>query len=115
MNEQTKSRALPRRQRIIRRPRLTRLLDEAAERCRILMLIAPAGYGKTTLAREWVDQGGRLSAWYTATAASSDVVALATGIAAAASEIVVTACAGLAAHVASTASGGSELAALPQL
>ena len=59
MNEQTKPRALPRRQRIIRRPRLTRLLDEAAKRCRILMLIAPAGYGKTTLAREWVEQSGR--------------------------------------------------------
>ena len=37
---------------IIKRPRLTRLLDNA--NARALMLIAPAGFGKTTLAREWV-------------------------------------------------------------
>ena len=37
---------------IIKRPRLTRLLDNA--NARVLMLIAPAGFGKTTLAREWV-------------------------------------------------------------
>ena len=43
------------RQRIIKRPRLTRLLDES--RSRFLMLIAPAGYGKTTLAREWLAGG----------------------------------------------------------
>src|SRR5205814_1063644 len=36
---------------IIKRPRLTRLLDNA--NARVLMLIAPAGFGKTTLAREW--------------------------------------------------------------
>ena len=36
---------------IIKRPRLTRLLDNA--NARALMLIAPAGFGKTTLAREW--------------------------------------------------------------
>ena len=32
---------------IIKRPRLTRLLDNA--NARILMLVAPAGFGKTTL------------------------------------------------------------------
>ena len=37
---------------IIKRPRLTRLLDNA--NARVLMLVAPAGFGKTTLAREWV-------------------------------------------------------------
>src|SRR4051812_16055916 len=99
MNEQTKSRALPRRPRIIQRPRLTRLLDEAAERCRILMLIAPAGYGKTTLAREWVEHTDRVSAWYTARPASADVVALATGIANAVVEIVPRAGAGLASYL----------------
>ncbi|MGZ8740459.1 MAG: hypothetical protein ACXWZ8_07675 [Gaiellaceae bacterium] len=39
-----------RRRRIIERPRLTRLLDEGQGR--IKMLVAPAGYGKTTLARQ---------------------------------------------------------------
>src|SRR5436305_1542807 len=46
------------RRHIIERPRLTRLLDEAD--ARILMLVAPAGYGKTTLARQWVETAGRL-------------------------------------------------------
>ena len=35
---------------IIKRPRLTKLLDESE--ARIILLCAPAGYGKTTLARE---------------------------------------------------------------
>ncbi len=41
-----------RRARIIDRPRLTRRLDACG--ARIILLIAPAGYGKTTLAREWL-------------------------------------------------------------
>ena len=47
---------------IIKRPRLTRLLDNA--NARVLMLVAPAGFGKTTLAREWV--GDRAHVWYAA-------------------------------------------------
>jgi ATP/maltotriose-dependent transcriptional regulator MalT len=62
---------------IIERPRLTRLLDETS--ARVIMLIAPAGYGKTTLARQWL--ANRPHAWYQAGAASSDVAALALGIA----------------------------------
>jgi ATP/maltotriose-dependent transcriptional regulator MalT len=34
---------------IIERPRLTRLLDETT--ARVIMLVAPAGYGKTVLAQ----------------------------------------------------------------
>src|SRR2546421_3653296 len=67
--------------RIIERPRLTRLLSESESR--VMLLVAPAGYGKTTLARQWL--GDRPNAWYQATPASSDVAALALGIAAAAS------------------------------
>ncbi|MER3411749.1 MAG: hypothetical protein C4305_05175, partial [Thermoleophilia bacterium] len=37
---------------LIERPRLTSLLDES--QARIMMLVAPAGYGKTTLARQWL-------------------------------------------------------------
>ena len=37
---------------IIERPRLTRLLDLTT--ANVIMLVAPAGYGKTTLARQWV-------------------------------------------------------------
>jgi LuxR family maltose regulon positive regulatory protein len=66
---------------IIKRPRLTKLLDESG--ARIILLVAPAGYGKTTLAREWARNGRYLTAWYTASSASVDVAALATGVAAA--------------------------------
>src|SRR5919197_1777875 len=71
--------------RIIERPRLTRLLDEAESR--VILLVAPAGYGKTTLARQWLRD--RPHAWYQATPASSDVAALALGIATAAGEFIV--------------------------
>src|SRR5215210_7187766 len=65
------------RRHIIERPRLTRLLDETS--ARVIMLVAPAGYGKTTLARQWL--ANRPHAWFQATAAHSDVVALAAALA----------------------------------
>jgi LuxR family maltose regulon positive regulatory protein len=64
------------RRHIIERPRLTRLLDETT--ARVIMLVAPAGYGKTTLARQWV--ANRPHGWYSAGAASADVAALALGL-----------------------------------
>jgi LuxR family maltose regulon positive regulatory protein len=69
---------------IIKRPRLTRLLDESASR--VILLVAPAGYGKTTLAREWLEH--RPHAWYRGSTASADVAALAMGVAEAAAAIV---------------------------
>ena len=65
------------RRHIIERPRLTRLLDETS--ARVIMLVAPAGYGKTTLARQWL--ANRPHAWYQGSASSGDVAALAIGIA----------------------------------
>jgi ATP/maltotriose-dependent transcriptional regulator MalT len=79
-----KSRLRPRR--IIERPRLTRLLDSSNARVR--MLIAPAGYGKTTLAEQWTAAGGRQVAWYRCRPASADVALLAVGIADAASGVL---------------------------
>jgi LuxR family maltose regulon positive regulatory protein len=76
-------RGLATRRRIIERPRLTRLLDQTE--ARIIVLVGPAGYGKTTLAREWLASRG--SAWYQASAASTDVAALAVGIAKAAAPL----------------------------
>jgi LuxR family transcriptional regulator, maltose regulon positive regulatory protein len=70
--------------RIIERPRLTRLLTDSESR--VMLLVAPAGYGKTTLAREWLRD--RRHAWYQATPASSDVAALALGLAAAAEAVL---------------------------
>ena len=64
---------------VIRRPRLTQLLTKSESR--ILLLVAPAGYGKTTLAREWLDTSAARNVWYQATDASSDIAALALGIA----------------------------------
>ena len=50
------------------------------------MLIAPAGYGKTTLARQWL--ATREHAWYQGSTASPDVAALALGIAEAVSPML---------------------------
>ncbi len=69
---------------IIKRPRLTRLLDNA--NARVLMLNAPAGFGKTTLAREWVLERPHL--WYRGTTATADVAALAAQLADVVSELI---------------------------
>jgi ATP/maltotriose-dependent transcriptional regulator MalT len=64
------------RRHIIERPRLTRLLDQA--QARVIMLVATAGYGKTTLARQWLED--KPHAWYSITPASADVAALLLGL-----------------------------------
>src|SRR2546422_5758415 len=69
---------------IIKRPRLTRLLDESE--ARVILLCAPAGYGKTTLAREWVETQHARIAWYAGGLEMIDSVALATGLTACLSE-----------------------------
>jgi LuxR family transcriptional regulator, maltose regulon positive regulatory protein len=71
---------------IIERPRLIHLLDETT--ARIILLIAPAGYGKTTLARQWLADHRRRSTWYHAAKESDDVAALALGLADAIATIV---------------------------
>ncbi len=68
----------PRTQVIIKRPRLTRLLDDAG--ARIILLLAPAGYGKTTLAREWTGEQERVG-WYTGGPAMIDVAGFSVGLA----------------------------------
>jgi ATP/maltotriose-dependent transcriptional regulator MalT len=79
----------PGRRHIIRRPRLTRLLDESTARVR--MLVAPAGYGKTTLAREWLSKRSISFAWYQGSPAASDVAGLARGFSEALQTVVDTA------------------------
>src|SRR5689334_12648438 len=51
------------------------MLDES--RARIILLCAPAGYGKTTLAREWIATRSEPVAWYRGGAEMSDVAAVA--------------------------------------
>ncbi len=75
-----------RKRRIVERPRLFALLDDT--KAPVRMLVAPAGYGKTTLAEQWVARDGRRSAWFTARSSSTDVAALALGIAKSATSIV---------------------------
>lgn len=64
---------------IIKRPRLTNMLDES--RARIILLCAPAGYGKTTLAREWIATRSEPVAWYRGGAEMLDVAAVALALA----------------------------------
>ena len=70
---------LGRERRIIERPRLIKLLDESE--ARIILLLAPAGYGKTTLARQWAKTLNR-AIWVSLTPAHRDVVTFAEDIAA---------------------------------
>jgi LuxR family transcriptional regulator, maltose regulon positive regulatory protein len=71
---------------IIARPRVIRLLDETDARVRILS--APAGYGKTTAARQWLRAAGGPAAWYEANSASADVAALSAGVVKAATRVL---------------------------
>src|SRR5947208_7777636 len=61
---------------IIERPRLIARLEEGGGP-RVSVLAAPAGYGKTTLARQWSQRQSGPVAWYRTTRASGDVALLA--------------------------------------
>jgi ATP/maltotriose-dependent transcriptional regulator MalT len=73
------SKPVRRERRIIERPRLIKMLDECD--ARVILLLAPAGYGKTTLARQWAKTLNG-SIWVTLTPAHRDVARLAEDIAA---------------------------------
>lgn len=68
--------------RLIERPRLTHLLDET--NARRILLVAPAGYGKTTLARQWLAASSRRAIWHRMSRSSEDVAVLASSLARAA-------------------------------
>jgi LuxR family transcriptional regulator, maltose regulon positive regulatory protein len=74
------------RRRIIERPRLLALLD--ASNTRVKLLVAPAGYGKSTLAEQWTGRDGRRCVWFTARPSSTDVAGLALGLAKVSTEVV---------------------------
>lgn len=61
---------------IIERPRLIARLEEGGG-ARVSVLAAPAGFGKTTLARQWSQRQAGPVAWYRTTRASGDVALLA--------------------------------------
>src|SRR4051794_38075771 len=56
---------------LVRRPRLVRRLTEAAG-VPLVIVAAPAGYGKTTLLSEWARQDERQFAWVTLDDADND-------------------------------------------
>src|SRR6266581_6947966 len=72
--------------RLVQRPRLMTLLDETQSRH--IVLVAPAGYGKTTLARQWFTRRERKAVWFRAGPASTDVAALAYGLAQTAEDVL---------------------------
>lgn len=61
---------------IIERPRLIARLEEGGG-SRVSVFAAPAGYGKTTLARQWSEKQTCPVTWYRTTRASGDVALLA--------------------------------------
>ena len=63
---------------IIERPRLIARIVEGD--ARVTVFAAAAGYGKTTLARQWAERQSGPVAWYRTTRASGDVAALAVGM-----------------------------------
>jgi LuxR family maltose regulon positive regulatory protein len=64
---------------LIERPRLRHLLDDT--NARRILLVAPAGYGKTTLARQWLTDPSRKAVWYRVPPSAADVAVLASSLA----------------------------------
>ncbi len=99
------------RRHIIERPRLTRLLE--ATSARVIMLVAPAGYGKTTLARQWL--ANRPHAWYQAKPSSADVAGLAVSLAESLAELSPGAADRLSERLLATQDASHEIPALAQI
>jgi ATP/maltotriose-dependent transcriptional regulator MalT len=71
---------------LIERPRLLKKLDDSD--ARVIALIAPAGFGKTTLARQWASSRNAAGAWYSVGSEGFDVAAVAARIAAVVTTVV---------------------------
>lgn len=58
---------------LVARPRLTQRLDHGLQDGhRLFLVVAPAGYGKTTLIADWLDKTGTPSAWLSLDEADND-------------------------------------------
>jgi LuxR family maltose regulon positive regulatory protein len=57
---------------VVLRPRLIERLNEGLE-SKLILISAPAGFGKTTLAAEWIAGSGRRAAWLSLDEGESDI------------------------------------------
>jgi LuxR family transcriptional regulator, maltose regulon positive regulatory protein len=71
---------------LIERPRLLEKLNDSD--ARVIALIAPAGFGKTTLASQWVSSHNIAGGWYSVGSKGFDVAAVAARIAAVVSTVI---------------------------
>ena len=63
----------PVRARLVHRPQLLGRMNSCLN-CKLMLVSAPAGFGKTTLVSEWVLESGRQSAWVSLDEADNDPV-----------------------------------------
>jgi LuxR family maltose regulon positive regulatory protein len=82
----TKLGAQARGQRSVVRDRLCAQLDSATE-ARLVLVSAPAGFGKSTMLAEWLGQSGVRGAWVSLDARDNDIVRFARYLAAAAAQL----------------------------
>src|SRR3954447_21012729 len=64
---------------LVERPRLTELLDHLTD-VPIILVIAPAGSGKTSLAAQWLDRTEGAAAWLALDDSDNDLVSFWTGV-----------------------------------
>ena len=67
---------------MVRRPRIDRALDAGSD-MRVSLVVAPAGYGKTTAVRNWSEGTAAALAWVTLDGFDNDLVRLWTYVSAA--------------------------------
>jgi LuxR family maltose regulon positive regulatory protein len=68
---QTRLHIPPLRAKLVQRPQLTASIEQALER-KLLLLSAPAGYGKTTLLSAWANESSWPVAWFSLDTADND-------------------------------------------
>src|SRR6266851_9004575 len=78
----------PPRPHVVSRPRLLERLNEGLHR-KLILISAPAGFGKTTLVSEWLAGGPRLAAWLSLDEGENDLTRFLTYLVAALQTIAV--------------------------
>jgi LuxR family maltose regulon positive regulatory protein len=69
----TKVRIPPQPQRVVRRGRLIDALERGIPHYKLVLLAAPAGYGKTTLLAQWAQSSGFSTAWLSISHEDNDI------------------------------------------